>query len=312
MNTITIQEALDTPSGTIIPGIRGTIVEIRSPFKPTEKQAQYGIHKQDITVSDGTNSINVELSYEKFHVDVGREGQEIVILSGVKDGGVLDGVKVDEWNGVTKVVVGKMGYVSLKDGGTAPAPRPAQDAARPARGEPSDKGWFAEQARAHAEIYKLVASAYQGTGVPVENLTSITTSLFIEGNRKGKQIGGAAPAPQPAPAPAPAPQKAVERPAAAAAKIYPDDLPDPEFADICWEHLLGEDKDNAYQWLQSFLNRDMLWEDIASPMREHYVALLGEPAWKKRVAGVAKAKGVDIKDREAVWEAVIRDGMEEK
>jgi hypothetical protein len=165
-----IQDAADGP----IWGVRGVIAKIFPLDPPTEKQQAKGIHCQSILLQDGDAMVKVKLQKPEIHIDPGSEGRTVSIMSGRDQNDHLKGVGLESWDGKRYLSVWDGAQIVVED---RPEQRPPQAKGEPAPPSAPDLDMLAAH---HRACFEAVKGAYGGSGVPIENLTSIATSLFID------------------------------------------------------------------------------------------------------------------------------------
>lgn len=118
---------------TLINEIKGQIVAVNKPNNPTENQAKYNIHPQDIVI-EGTDGVRVtlQLTSKEMHLTPKEKGKLLTARSTPKDNGNgSDGVSVNVYeppgkDRVFKVTVNKFASVVITELSGAPASAPAQ------------------------------------------------------------------------------------------------------------------------------------------------------------------------------------------
>jgi hypothetical protein len=306
----TIKQIMALSAGQHTEGVRATLMEVGEPYPPSEKQLAAGIHKQSILVADDTGQMEVEIIDPSKHIDRGRRGSMVLFMSGEKSNGQKIGLKVDEWEGNKKVVLSRDGYVKVEeDAPPASFPVPAA--------EEEGKTWFEEQAKAHFAIYEVVCKAYAGRGVPVEALKDITTSLYIEGNRKGKSI-------LPPVKPQERPQPAKVAPMEKVATTPPAPAQEPEGAfDVASFPEMSDDQIRATAYMafmgtiesrelmqRQIADRDITYESCLPAVKAWFIGQWGEEKWKNLVKEFIAKTGAKKHQKEELARAILLEEEE--
>ncbi len=220
---MTLKQALLTADKQTIDGVSGRISKVNKPMSPTEKQAQYGIHIQEIELTDDAGaSVTVQIMSKDMHLTPTAKNNNVTISS-TSDGSKISGLAMSIYNGAKKLTLSKYGELVLTGAATPPAAsadRPSAGKPNPPRGAASDpwpeptiedltdtftKIMFGVAADVGANL-KECAASYPDLGeecgtrlaiATLENARAITTTIFIEACKRGLIKPSAQPASQP-------------------------------------------------------------------------------------------------------------------
>lgn len=175
-----IQEILNQKDGSVVDTLLCRVVRVYDPNDPSPAQQKHGIHSQDLVVKDDTGECKLQFMRPGQHVGKELEGQLITVSSSEDENGRIDGVRVSEYKGKTKVVCGNGARISRYKAGKD-IERPARDKSRPSQDTdaPTLDDRLAALARHHRNCYEHVKTAY-GDTVPPETLLATASCLFIE------------------------------------------------------------------------------------------------------------------------------------
>lgn len=94
-------DILKLPKGTVIPEVRGRVIKVYEPYRPSPAQDRAGIHKQPIILqNDGGENLCIDILSIDQHLPFSAEGGIWVFRSVPNEqGGELHGLSVDIWTG---------------------------------------------------------------------------------------------------------------------------------------------------------------------------------------------------------------------
>ena len=296
-------------------GTKGIIETVYPPNDQTEGQRKHGIHNQAVLVRDmeGNAKFMVKLIAPEHHIDKTAEGRVITLVSGKDNNDRIVGLQMKEWKDKKYLEAGKSAQVKVDQAGQGqtgqaarPAPQqPAQRAATPSL--PVSTLTLDDLAKQHRNCFDAVKNAYAGSGLPIENLTAIATTMFIEGNRSGLFKRNDAPAPvssvreQPTKEPAPK------------VKIPVKGMTTAQVRDAL--HLAyraraeGAKSQRVDDLIDEAVLRVIPWVDAIKPYKDAFVAKHSIEEWKKRVADLKTSLRLKPDDHEGLAKIIVTDQL---
>lgn len=287
------QDIGSAPVGPVF-GVKGVVAKVFPPRDPTPAQAKHGLHNQNITLSDPESgaTCTVRINHEPFHLGQEAEGRALTILAGKSTRDTLIGLVKDEHNGKAYFEASKHAQVKLEQDIPLP-PRAETKNHTTTMSDPIDA-----LAGHHRRCYDAIKKAYAGTGVPIENLTALATTLFIEGNRSGVFR-------QQAPAPPQTPQ--TPRPT----KKPPEDMTTEEITSVL--HLAyrcrseGKESPRVTDTIEQAVLRVIPWVEVLKPYKEAFLKHRSEDDWKRAMRVTRESLKLDPKDWEGLAKVIVTD-----
>lgn len=299
---------------TLVFGTKGIIETVYPPNDQTEGQRKHGIQNQAVLVRDmeGNAKFMVKLITPGHHVDKTAEGRVLTLVAGKDNNDRMVGLQMKEWNQKKYLEVGKSAQVKVdqtSQGQTGLAARPV--ASQPAQRTAAPTMitstlTLADLVQQHRNCFDAVKGAYTGSGLPIENLTAIATTMFIEGNRSGvfKRTETVSPVrEQPIQEPAPAKE----------AKIPVKDMTTDQVRDNL--HLAyrarsgGVTSPRVDDLIDEAVLRVIPWVDAIKPYKDAFVAKHSLDEWKKRVIEIKTSLRLNPDDHEGLAKIIITDQL---
>ena len=297
------------PDATVF-GTKGVIDTVWPPKEPTPGQAKHGLHNQSVLLRDleGNAKFMVKLSCADHHVDKTAEGRVMTLVSGKDNSARMVGLQMKEWNDKKYLEAGRSAQVKVDQNQPVQPSRPQTTRREPTM--PTTTLTLDDLATQHRTCFDSVVKAYAGSGLPIENLTAIATSMFIEGNRAGlfKRSEASAPAPAPkqeAPAPAPAQQ---DKPKVPVEDMTPEQVT--EALHVAYRlKSEGNQSKRVFELIDEGMLRVIPFTDAIKHYKKAFVAKHDLQEWNKRVASLRNSLKLNPDDHEGLAKIIVTDQL---